>query len=366
VATICRRSRCRRRNQNLAAIAAILIIGVAAAAAPVSIQLEGGSFKVTGWDPPRTPPTKGFSSIFAVYAGGGDLPPVAGTYTAKPGALVFRPNFPIAPGVKYRAVFRSPQGGPPLEKIFESPSRDLTPAARVQHVYPSADILPSNQLRIYIYFSQPMSRNEAGQRIHMLDASGKVLPGVFLPGEELWSPDFRRLTMTLDPGRIKRGLTSNEAMGPPITEGKRYTLVIDRDWPDARGVHMLEGFRKPFRGGPSQRNPPDPKQWKVSAPNAGTTDALIVDFPAPMNYPLLQRMLQVDGIAGAVSIDKQETEWRFIPKDPWKTGDHRLTVDAGLEDLAGNHIGQAFDIDVFKRVTEHIATKTISLPFTVR
>ena len=59
---------------------------------------------------------------------------------------------------------------------------------------------------------------------------------MFLPGEELWDPNFQRLTMTFDPGRIKRGLTSNETMGPPIAEGKRYTLVIDRDWPDARGV----------------------------------------------------------------------------------------------------------------------------------
>jgi hypothetical protein len=55
-----------------------------------------------------------------------------------------------------------------------------------------------------------------------------------IPGEELWDPGFRRLTMTFAPGRIKRGLTSNESIGPPITEGKRYTLVVDRDWLDAR------------------------------------------------------------------------------------------------------------------------------------
>ena len=358
------------RKHDLAAIAAFLILGTAAIAAPVSIQLEGGVFKVTGWEPPRTAPTKGWPSVFAIYAGTGDLPPVVGTYTAQSDGLVFRPNFPIAPGVHYRAVFRSPSGGAPVEKIFDGPARDLTAATRVEHVYPSADVLPSNLLRVYIYFSQPMSRNEAGQRIHMLDETGKVLAGVFLPGEELWSPDFRRLTMTLDPGRIKRGLTSNEAMGPPVTEGKRYALVIDRDWPDARGVRLVEGFRRPFRGGPSQRNPPDPKQWKLNAPKAGTTEALTVDFPAPMNYPLLDRMLQVAGPGGAaigtVSVDKQETEWRFVPREPWKTGEHRLIVDTGLEDLAGNHIGQAFDIDVFKLVTEHIATKTISLPFTVR
>jgi hypothetical protein len=172
--------------------------------------------------------------------------------------------------------------------------------------------------------------------------------------------------MTFDPGRIKRGLTSNETMGPPIVEGKRYTLVIDRDWPDARGVAMVEGFRKTFRGGPAQRNPPNPKQWRVAAPKAGTSQALIVNFPTPMNYPLLQRMLRVSGVQGTVSIDKQETEWRFLPQDPWRGGDYQLIVDIAIEDLAGNHLGQAFDIDVFQHVTEHIATQTISLPFVVR
>jgi hypothetical protein len=41
-------------------------------------------------------------------------------------------------------------------------------------------------------------------------------------------------------------------------------------------------------------------------------------------------------------------------------------VDTALEDLAGNHIGHAFDIDTFEGVTEHITAKTISLPFRVR
>ena len=121
----------------------------------------------------------------------------------------------------------------------------------------------------------------------MLDENGKVLQGrsVFLPGEELWDPNFQRLTMTFDPGRIKRGLTSNEKIGPPIAEGKRYTLVIDRDWPDARGVPMVEGFRKSFRGGPAERNPPDPKQWRVTAPKAGTSDAAGGGFPHADELP---------------------------------------------------------------------------------
>lgn len=359
------------RKLKLAGLAVILsFLGMTAAAQGISIELQDGIFKLAGWKAPSAAPAKGWPSVFAVYAGAGDVPALAGSYTVESGSLIFHPTFPITPGVQYRAVFHPPDGGPSVERIFHGPPRDVTPSARVERVYPSSDVLPSNQLRLYIYFSAAMSRGEAGARVHITDENGKVLPGVFLPGEELWDPAFRRLTLTFDPGRIKRGLTSNEKMGPPIAEGKRYALVIDRDWPDARGVPMVEGFRKTFRGGPAERTPPDPKQWRVVAPQAGTSNALVVDFPTPMNYALLQRMLQVSGspgrITGTVSTARQETEWRFTPQQAWKAGNYQLIVDTGIEDLAGNHVGQAFDIDVFEHVTERITTKTISLPFSIR
>src|SRR5437763_11959613 len=140
---------------------------------------------------------------------------------------------------------------------------------------------------MYIYFSSPMSRGNAAQYIHIFDENGKVLQGteaVFLPSQELWDPSYQRLTMTFDPGRIKRGLTSNERIGPPIAEGKKYTLVIDREWPDARGVPMMQVFRKEFRGSSAQRTPPDPRQWQIHTPSGGSTGPLVVEFPAPLNY----------------------------------------------------------------------------------
>jgi hypothetical protein len=358
------------RKVAITAIACLVLLGIAAIAESISIQLEGGAFRVAGWAPPQKEPAKGWASIFAVYTGSGDVPPLAGSYAIERGSLVFRPRFPFSDGVQYRAIFRRPGGTDLVEKIFSGPRRPTVPTARVDQIYPTGDVLPSNQLRLYIYFSQPMSRGEAGAHVRMLDHNGSALPGVFLPGEELWDPSFQRLTLTFDPGRIKRGLTSNEAMGPPIVEGKSYTLVIDRDWPDARGVRMTVEFRKSFRGGPSQRHPPDPAQWKVIAPMAGASDPVTLIFPVPMNYALLQRMIQVSGggrgVPGMVGVDKHETEWRLTPQQPWKAGAYNLVVDTGLEDLAGNRIGQPFDIDVFEQVTQHIATKTVSVPFVVR
>ncbi|HEY3825124.1 MAG TPA: hypothetical protein VGL82_11230, partial [Bryobacteraceae bacterium] len=182
------------RKVTLTAIAGLLMMGMTAIAESISIQMESGGFRIAGWSPPRSEPAKGWSSVFAVYVGRGEVPPLVGSYAVEKGSLFFHPRFPFAPGVQYRAVFHQPGAIAPIEKVFDGPPRDTTPATRVERIYPSADVLPSNQLRLYIYFSAPMSRGEAGARIHVLDDKGRILPGVFLPGEELWDPGFRRLT----------------------------------------------------------------------------------------------------------------------------------------------------------------------------
>jgi hypothetical protein len=359
------------RSRFALAVALLVVLrGTTANNQSVSIALDGNTFKVIGWQPPATPPAAGWPAIFAVYVDAENVPPLVGSYSVDNRVLVFRSQYPLAPGVRYRAVFRQPGQPRPYEQTFNGPAKNTRPSTRVAQIYPSADVLPSNQLRLYIYFSAAMSRGEAARRIHLLDKDGRELTGEFLPGQELWDPGGQRLTLTFDPGRIKRGLDSNQKMGPPIADGLRYTLVIDREWPDARSVPLLDAYRKTFRGGPPVRVPPDPKQWKVSPPRSATRDPLVVDFDRSMNYPLLQRMIQVSGahgrIAGTIAVDRQETQWRFTPATPWAGGGHRLVVDTGLEDLAGNKIGQPFDIDVFDRVTERITTTTVDVPFEVK
>ena len=90
-----------------------------------------------------------------------------------------------------------------------------------------------------------------------------------------------------------------------------------------------------------------------------------------MNYPLLQRMLKVAGADGptspaAIDVDRNETEWRFTPAGRGPPATTGWSSTHRLEDLAGNKIGQPFDIDVFDKVTEHIATTTTSIPFEIR
>ena len=355
---------------KLHVLAIVLVLGTIARAQAVSIQLDAGAFRVTGWQAPATPPAAGWASLFTVYAGTADAPAMLGSYAVEGGTLVFRPRYPLAAGVVYRAVFHQPGQRAPIERSFDGPARSPAPAARVERVYPSADVWPSNTLRLYIYFSAAMSRGDVAARLHILDGAGKELKDVLLPGQELWDPDNQRLTMTFDPGRIKRGLDSNTKIGPPIVEGQQYALVVDRGWLDARGVPLAGVYRKEFRGGPAVRVPPDPKQWRITPPRAGTSAPLVVEFGRAMNYPLLQRMLQVarsgGGVDGIIAVDQHESAWRFTPRAPWGTGAYSLLVDTDLEDISGNRIGQPFDIDVFDTVSEHLTTRTVGVPFSVR
>jgi len=355
--------------------AAVILVVMAAFALSlnaqnISIQKQDGVYKVIGWRA-AAEPVGGWASVFAVYAGEGDIPPMLGSYSVDQGTLVFRPKYPPSPGLNIRAVFHAP-GRTAIVARFAEPKLGLEPSAYVEHVYPSANMLPDNLLKFYIQFSAPMSRGEAWDRIHLLDESGSRVELAFLPiVQELWDHDNRRLTVLFDPGRIKRGLIRRDQLGPPLVEGKQYSLVIDRDFADAVGTPMRAEFRKTFRVAQSDRVPPETSDWKLAAPKANTTDGLIVTFGKPMDWAMLQRALEVRGgggrIAGSFTITRNETEWRFIPAGPWKPGTYELIVDRSLEDLAGNRIGRAFDVDLdrFDKITETIERQTSTLQFQV-
>jgi hypothetical protein len=350
-----------------------VVFGIIAAAsagwaADVSIRLEGGVFHVANWTADREP-AGGWESVLSVYADSrsADPPALMGSYAVERGSLEFTPRFPLAAGMHYRAVFRV-GGSAQVVADFDGPKLDRTTTARVEHVYPSTNTLPANQLKLYLFFSAPMARGEAWRRIHLIDQQdGKEAELPFLElNQELWDPEYKRLTVLFDPGRIKRGLVPNKEDGPPLMEGHEYTLVIDSDWMDARGVRMAEGFTKKFHVVAADRVPPESKNWRVGAPKAGSREALVVNFGKAMDYALLMRLVDVLGVAGSVAVDGEESVWRFTPTQAWKAGQYRVEVGTELEDLSGNRVGRAFDVDTFNKVTEHIEKKTVSLAFRVK
>ena len=343
--------------------AALAVLLLASALSAQTIDYADGAFKISDWNVGALPPPDELSSIFAVYTGPADAPPLLGTYFVDSGSLAFRPRFPLAAGVRYRAVFRMP-GGTPIEASFDGPKKEFAPTTRVLHIYPSGDVLPANQLRLYIQFSRAMSLGEWRRHVHLLDADLKPVNAPFLQMlAELWDPTYQRLTIYFDPGRIKRGLIPNEDLGPPLVEGKAYTLVIDREFADGDGIPLQEEARKSFRVVPAIRRRLAPDQWHVVTPRAGTTDPLTIEFPVAMDIGI-EEALFVAGVSGRISVDQNETRWVFTPLEPWKAGEHRVEIDPRLEDAAGNRIDHVFDIDVTDRDSQTRRSR-YSLPFRI-
>lgn len=328
---------------------------------PPSVSVEGidaaNLSELATWDRSR------WTDLFTVTVVGKDRtdgPPIPGRYRVAGSSVRFQPRFPIDPGLLHRARFRPDRLPRPIsakETILEFARNEAVKGAstEVVRVDPVSEVVPENLLKFYLLFSAPMSRGEVYRRVRLVGKGGKVVESPFLEiGEELWDPSGTRLTLLLDPGRIKRGLRPREEDGPILEEGKSYSLTIDREWPDADGRPLKSLFRKDFRVGAPDDVQPDPRTWTVVAPESGTSDPLTVRSPEPLDRALFDRSLTVrDGqgrqVAGKTNVDPGSTRWSFRPDGPWTAGEYQIAVNPDLEDLAGNSVSRPFEVDASAR-----------------
>jgi hypothetical protein len=287
--------------------------------------------------------------------------PMVGSYQVRADGIAFLPRYPLQPGQRYRASF-DPAG---LKRIWERDPFEVgadqsilqefdVPQVQVQRsqvmqIYPTSDRLPANLLRFYIYFSEPMLRGEALQHIRLLDESGNTVPDVFLEtGEELWNPESTRLTILLDPGRVKTGLRAHSDLGRALTVGRSYRLVIDSSWQDAQEQRLKTSFTKDFSITSEIDASPSIAGWQSEIPQSGTRDPLRLRFPLPLDHlSLLTRIQVLNGervsLSGKVDIGGQETLWQWTPDHPWQENTYTIKVNPTLEDIAGNNLFGLFD-----------------------
>ena len=135
---------------------------------------------------------------------------------------------------------------------------------------------------------------------------------------------------------------------------------------------VLKGsFQKQFTVGPPDRAAIDPGAWEIQPPAAGTRAPLTVSFPKPLDHALAQRMIYVADhaarvVEGTSALADEERRWTFVPTQPWVRGAFELLVQKTIEDLAGNNIGKAFEVDLFEGVQRRFTNATVRLPFEVR
>lgn len=212
-------------------------------------------------------------------------------------------------------------------------------ARHVVRVDPAASEIPATILRLYVTFDAPARGRVRQSDVRLLDADGRPIAGAFMDfGQELWSPDGRRLTILFDPGRVKRDVEGEGESAAPLSAGQHYTIVIG-------------AYRQDITVGPPERRPLDPQAWAVSAPVAGSRAPAAVTFDRVMDAGLLADQLGVVDaggapVAGRAMVAAGDRVWQFQPARPWPTGAYWIVVGTALEDVSGNRISEALDHSV--------------------
>jgi len=289
----------------------------------------------------------------------GTVPAIAGRFEADEDSVCFLPRFPFLDGMGYSLLVgaATEDKGVNSREVWnlQRPTLEFAPATDVVAIYPSGNQIPVNQLKLYVHFSNPMSEGCVARAVQVRRAdNNELLQGVFLTMEpELWDLKRRRLTLLLDPGRIKRGLVPNAEEGYPLIEGVPVIVTIATDFRDAAGRPLRASVERRYEIGPLVRAKVNPADWRCDSPAAGTTGQLTVEFNRPHDHALLQHSLWIYdaaglALAGRGSVGSAERSWRFWPELPWAGGQHQVVIDPNLEDLAGNSLLRVFDRDIMK------------------
>jgi hypothetical protein len=278
------------------------------------------------------------------WAGGGGM---AGRCVRDGPDVCFVPRFAFVDGTSYAVLVDGVEAA-----TLVRPRPDRAATAEVVEIRPTATDVPRNLLRFYVQFSVPMCEGCAARQVRLVDDGGEVLAGALLPTEyELWDRDRRRLTVLLDPARIKRGLVPHRQAGYPLRSGSSIRVVVGNGFRDARGDPLRAGAERRYQVGGDERRRVDPDGWALGVPSCDTVDPVQVEFGRPLDHALLGRCLHVVGpdgqvVGGRIEVGPGERSWTLTPSATWVPGPHRLVVDPGLEDVAGNSVRRVFDRDL--------------------
>ncbi len=224
--------------------------------------------------------------------------------------------------------------------LLASMSLAMTVAApKAVAVSPAASSIPANTLRLYVIFDRAARGKVMTRDMRLIDAQGRGIDGAFMDfGQDLWSPDGRRLTVLFDPGRVKRDVEGDGATAAPLEVGHVYTIVV-------------AGKRFRYRVTPAIRTPIDPRNWRLAPPSGGSRKAVSVTFDREMDCALLGDQLEVVDAqgrpqSGQATASPGGKSWSWRPARDWRPGVYRLMIGSRLEDVSGNRVGEALDHDV--------------------
>ena len=334
-----------------------------------SISLQWNNNKATGILIPRnllgSTPEDSIEKLLLIHLEKNSSS-ILGEYKITNEEVLFHPLLPLTRGLKYEVYLKDQLLGK-VEVLTDEPGN----APAIVSVYPTADTLPENLLKIYIEFSKPMQEGDALKHVILIKNSVDTLSSTFLDLQpELWNNERTILTLWLDPGRIKRDLQPNKVLGPPLVRDTKYQLIIQKDWRDANGTELANGYQKNFITTLRDSLSPIPENWNVDIPKVGTKGPLKIFLYESLDYILLKNTVRVidendHSVPGTIDVSAKEFILYFTPSAAWKQGNYTIEIESRLEDLAGNNLNRLFDNDLAHQTQTH-EQKIFKRPFHIR
>jgi len=229
-------------------------------------------------------------------------------------------------------------------------------APQVVSISPAARSIPANTLRLYVTFEHPARGVVSTRDLRLLDGAGRTIDGAFMNfGQDLWSPDGRRLTVLFDPGRVKRGVEGEGESAAPLQVGHSFTVEVS-------------GKRFRYEVTPAVRSAINPQTWRLALPKAESREPLMVTFDREMDDALLRDQLEVEDARGRpqpgqMTASSSGRVWSWRPKHGWRIGVYRIVVGTSLEDVSGNRVGEALDHEVG---SPDAPRESVAVPFTIK
>jgi hypothetical protein len=323
----------------------------------VAVALKRGSRSEPG--------TLRSTSIAVRLVGQKDGPSILGDVTNDGPWIVFSPLIPFTRGLTYEISVNGKLGG-----TFHVPKRTTETPPSVLALYPTADTVPENLLKIYIHFSHPMREWLSRKYVHLLNGNDTIRAAFLDLTPELWNEERTILTLWLDPGRIKRDLKPNLQLGAPLEASSRYHIVISPQWQNQQLTPLSSGWVKTFTTSRRDSLSPTPDNWVIATPEPGTRNAMTITFGEALDHELLLETLAVHDQKGMQLNGKwqtgiRETSVTFTPTSKWTPGIYTIKVLTKLEDLAGNNLNRPFERNMNEKTAKGIEKDFIEIPFDI-
>ena len=280
--------------------------------------------------------------------------PLLGSYSYVKDTIFFEPQFELGEGLTFNVNFSYKNNT--IKKTYKTKSVDnsINQKTDIQEIYPRNNKIPKNILIFYVEFSAPMTEDESAYRyVNLLDENKKVIPHVWY-NKARWISD-KVMTLMIHPGRVKKDISYYDNLGEIFTVGKKYYLEITDRIKPLNSKSKLISFTKEFEITNPINTCPKFIEDKLQIPKRNTSDKLKIVFDRPIDIFSAQIGISVYNyksdkiVEGKIIAGPDDTEWYFMPDQPWTEKKYTLILNKYISDPSGNSLNKPFEATVVKK-----------------